>query len=139
MTTIAYCHKDREIAVDSRQTMGSFIATDKANKIMKTDKGIFFLAGGVADCEFLANNYPEISNEESSAYGIAVIDGDVFWLSNHNGKADTVKCTHDMTAGSGEAYAQAALDFGCNARDAVEYAMTRDNCTGGKVRVFKVG
>lgn len=138
MTTIAYNHKDKEIAYDSRQCMGTFIATDSANKMMRTEHGIFFLSGSVSDCEFLATNYPDIAREGSNAYGLAVFGGEVYWISNNNGVTDAVKCEHEFTAGSGEAYAQAALDFGCSAKDAVKYAKTRDCNTGGKVHVFKV-
>lgn len=138
MTTIAYNHKDKEIAYDSRQCMGNFIATDNASKIMITDHGVFFLSGSVPDCEFLANNYPQIARDNSTAYGLAVFDGAVYWISNDNGITAAVECEYEFTAGSGEAYAQAALDFGKSAKEAVEYAMTRDCKTGGEVHVFKV-
>lgn len=36
MTTIAYHHGDRQIAVDSRSCAGGVIETEKFNKIVKT-------------------------------------------------------------------------------------------------------
>ena len=38
-----------------------------------------------------------------------------------------------LAVGSGWVWAAAAMDFGKSAVDAVEYACTRDNCTGGQV------
>jgi ATP-dependent protease HslVU (ClpYQ) peptidase subunit len=137
MTTIAYNHKDKEIAYDSRQTMGNCIITDFAEKKIETDKGIFFLAGPVSQCQFVANNYPD-KKEGTDICGLAVINGDLYWIgtTDYGLSSTIVEC--DMTAGSGEAYAQAAMDFGKSAEEAVRYAMQRDNCTGGMVQVFKV-
>ena len=138
MTTIVYSHKYNEVVYDSRQTMGNVICNDKADKKIKSEHGIFFLAGATHYCEFLANNYPECKDENSSVYGIMISSGVAYWIVNENGRTSCSPCKCDMTAGSGEAYAQAALDFGMSAHDAVKYAMKRDCKTGGRVRVFKI-
>jgi len=46
--------------------------------------------------------------------------------------------SENLCKGSGEFWAMAAMDFGCSAKEAVKYAMTRDMYTGGKIRVIKV-
>ena len=99
---------------------------------------MFFLTGDNSDCDYVAYNFPSVAHDESSAYGLMVYNGVVYWVVNDGGVMSSSRLTHDMTAGSGEAYAQAAMDFGCNAKQAIKYAMTRDCKTGGKVRVFKV-
>jgi hypothetical protein len=43
-----------------------------------------------------------------------------------------------LSLGSGRHFAKAAMDFGCSAKEAVNYAKTRDACTGGRVRVYKL-
>ena len=49
MTTIAYHHKDRQIAYDSRCTSGGLILTDSFDKKMEHGKGIYFLSGSTSD------------------------------------------------------------------------------------------
>jgi len=43
MTTVAYNHKDKEIAVDSRFSRGDIISTDNGIKVFK-EKGVCGLA-----------------------------------------------------------------------------------------------
>ena len=43
-----------------------------------------------------------------------------------------------LSIGSGEDYAISAIDLGKSAKKAVEYAMTRDSCSGGKVHVYDI-
>lgn len=45
MTTVAYDHESKTIAVDSRFTRGDMISTDNGNKIIKRDGVTFVLAG----------------------------------------------------------------------------------------------
>jgi ATP-dependent protease HslVU (ClpYQ) peptidase subunit len=53
MTTIAYNHKDKQIAVDSQSTMGSMISSLNENKWIERDGLIFFIAGNACDDEML--------------------------------------------------------------------------------------
>ena len=46
--------------------------------------------------------------------------------------------TYNDADGSGYAFAISAMDFGCDARGAVKYASTRDNYTGGRIKVINV-
>ena len=139
MTTIAYHHESKTIACDSRMTAGNCIMSDDSDKKYESEHGVFFLAGNTSDCKYMADNFPESQHEDSNVYGIVAIKGVVYWLSEERNRTVLTEIQHDATAGSGEAYAQAAMDFGRTAKEAVEYAMKRDTGTGGTVRVYKLG
>ncbi len=49
MTTIAYHHGDKQIAIDSRITGGNEILTNKANKTIKNKTGFWILSGSTCD------------------------------------------------------------------------------------------
>lgn len=138
MTTIAYNHKDKEIAVDSRITRGDFIVTDKANKAIKNDNGLFILSGLTADCELVAQCFPNEPPREVNCYGFAISDEFVYWLTFNDGVLMLTKCNYSEAAGSGQDHAITAMDLGCSAKDAVKMAAKRDQNTGGKIRVYKV-
>lgn len=141
MTTIAYNHKDKEIAVDSRFTKSDLITTDKGNKVIKRDGVTFIMAGSCKDYEKLVDAYLGAPNSfnsiECSAF---VIDKCVVYEYGFDCNKNACKEVADgnMTLGSGGDFALSAMDFGCSAKDAVKYAMTRDIYSGGKVRVIKV-
>ena len=40
--------------------------------------------------------------------------------------------------GSGADHAFTAMDCGCSAKEAVQMAVKRDTCTGGRIRSFKL-
>lgn len=138
MTTIAYNHKNKEIAVDSRITRGDTIITDNANKIIKNDNGVFILAGYNADCELFANSFPNEPPRAVSCYGFVVSGNCVYWLSFEDGKMMLTKCEYNEAAGSGQDHALTALDLGLSAKESVKMAAKRDCSTGGKIRVYKV-
>ncbi len=46
--------------------------------------------------------------------------------------------TQPLAIGSGWQFAIAAMDFGKSAKQAIEYAMTRDNGTGGGVDCVRI-
>lgn len=141
MTTIAFNYKDKEIAVDSRFTKGDLITTDKANKVFKRDGVIFVMTGSTKDYEKLIDIYFGAKNTfnsiECSAF---VVDSGLVYEYGFDCNNNDCKELADgnMTLGSGGDFALAAMDFGCSAKDAVKYAMTRDIYTGGTVKVIKV-
>ncbi|KFA99436.1 hypothetical protein [Vibrio sp. ER1A] len=139
MTTIAYSHKEKVVAIDSRVTIGDCIINDDENKIYATEHGVFFLAGNTSDCRYVAENFSSPPRKNAHVYGIIWRNDKNHWLSLDDGDVILTELNCDITAGSGEAYAQAALDFGKTAKEAVEYAMTRDCKTGGEVRVYSIG
>jgi len=147
MTTIVYDHKRGQIACDSRLTKGSMITTDGAQKWMKTENGIIFMAGCRADFEMLSAltvNYSHgdvVETEfELQCEGILVKDDHVYLISIQDGGQFWMEPLDEAVAatGSGSEWAIAAIDHGKTAKQAVEYAATRDIYTGGKVRVYDI-
>ncbi len=140
MTTIAYNHKDKQIAYESRSTRDFVIISDSVNKRIDRDGVSFFLCGSVADYDMLINIYfggsenlvPECNAyavSKEGCYRIGVTEAGEFWKQ---------KLEHNEAMGSGWEWAIAAMDFGKSASDAVEYAKTRDSASGGKVNVFDI-
>lgn len=137
MTTMAYHHGDKQIAIDSRTTSGSLINTDKATKLYKINKCILFLCGSLSDIEIFISEYPDIKTKVDCG-GFLIENKIAYGINETDGKLNKYTLTYNDTDGSGYAYAIAAMDFGKSAKDAIKYAMTRDTHTGGKVRVFNV-
>jgi len=140
MTTIAYSHKLKQIAVDSRATAGTLIADDKCNKVFKRDGLVFIACGSVADLELLTDSYPfgYEGMSDLSASAFVVDDGKVYQCDIQSGKYNVTPIDFDMALGSGCDFALSAMDFGKTPKEAVKYAMTRDCATGGKIQVVKV-
>jgi len=141
MTTIAYNHKDKEIAFDSRCTCGDLIVSDSNDKIERRDGINYVCAGDLNDIADLVDNIDTgmFITKESTAEAFFFKDGKAFravWPINE--QVDITELTSDRATGTGRDFALAALDFGRTAKQAVEYAKTRDIYTGGKVRVIKV-
>lgn len=140
MTTIAYHHASKTIAYDSRSTRDIVIISDSVNKRVDRDGVSFFLCGSVVDYDLLISIYFGGKDElvpECNAY--AVSDSGVFRIGvSESGEFWKQKLEHDEAMGSGWQWAIAAMDMGRSAQDAVEYAKTRDSCTGGRVNVFEI-
>lgn len=140
MTTIAYNHKDKEIAVDSRCTSGTLIVDDKCSKVFKQG-GVTFIGGGeLADLESLIAGYPHGFEEPVTlnAQAFVVFDGEVYMVRVDKGEYKHDSINHNSTLGSGGDFALAAMDFGKSAKEAVKYAATRDCATGGRIKTIKV-
>lgn len=141
MTTIAYNHKDKQIAVDSRSTSGdSIIMDDDCDKSIVENGVIFIFAGYPSDNRLLMDAYfgkdikrvPDCSAfviDDGVAYKTGVDENITHWKQ---------QLTNNDSIGSGRMFALAAMDFGKTAAEAVEYAKTRDCYTGGEVHVFNV-
>lgn len=140
MTTIAYNHKDKEIAVDSRFTRGDRISTDKGVKVAKRGGVTFVLAGFTEGYGSLIDMWFDGEPRKDIECSAFVVDCSLVYEFgiNHDGLISKEPLNENLSKGSGEDWALAAMDFGCSARDAVKYAMTRDVYTGGKIRVIKV-
>ena len=140
MTTIVYDHKNKQVACDSRETAGNVICSDSITKYLTANDSLFFNCGSSSDGKVFAENaihntkQPENSDcgsiqiKDGKAY-IVVTDGDIY-------KIQELECSEGI--GSGGRFALSALDFGKTAKEAVEYAMTRDIYTGGKVHVYDI-
>jgi len=140
MTTIAYHHKDKQVAVDSRYTRGDIIDTDKGNKVRKNKRGTWIFAGHSGDFDDLMelerNDKVEIRPDCGA---ILISDGAAYSVdTDEDGVCIICKINENLTIGSGSHFALAAMDLGKTAKQAVEYAKTRDIYTGGRVRVYDV-
>jgi len=145
MTTIVYDHKRGQIACDSRLTTGSVIATDTANKTIESSKGVMFLAGSIGDFDTLVrlvenNEHGSSDPQDGELEGdaILVMNGCAYNVFMSDDIVNYQKCSFTTGIGSGRDWAIAAIDHGKTAKQAVEYAATRDIYTGGKVRVYDI-
>lgn len=142
MTTVAYKHKDREIAVDSRVTCGVRIEADNAVKYLKEGGDTFIFAGVVCDYELLVDFFYDRGTADGPLPDCVcfVISGGKAYkaMVQDDGRVIIETLTHDSAIGSGCDFALAAMDFGRTAKEAVKYAMTRDMYTGGRIKVFRV-
>lgn len=143
MTTVVYDHKRKQVAVDSRITRGDIICTDEGVKYLHDDGGIWFFCGKTCDQQMLVdyfNGKPDKDKLIPESYAFYLKPNEGVYLRTVNEDAVIQESPLDFSdaIGSGERWALAALDHGKTAQEAVEYAMTRDPFTGGKVLVFEV-
>lgn len=138
MTTIVYDHKAREIAYDSRITRGGIIVTDCDEKMINNEKGAFIFCGNAAEIQHALAMFPNNTESDVDCHGLWINKGEVYWVCYEGVRIMPSKLTYTESCGSGSDFALAALDFGKSAKEAVEYAMTRDSCTGGEVKVIKL-
>ena len=145
MTTIAYHHDSKAIAVDSRRTMGAVIVSDNTNKIKTVGDDKFILCGTTSDFE----HFMSLNNGEKNKRDLALdvsgikVSGqppfcDVYYVYMDNDVMSQVKLDYNCAFGSGLEFATAAMDFGKSAKEAVEYAITRDIYSGGEVREIEL-
>ena len=140
MTTIVYDHKNKQIACDSRATAMGMIKTDNVIKFLKKGDIMWFFCGNLGETNLLVNTFKELTtapdNIDVSAY--FVDNGAVYTASSDNGVYRSSLIEYNDSAGSGNEFAIAALDMGRSAKEAVEYAMTKDFYSGGKVHVYDI-
>lgn len=143
MTTIAYHHERKEIAYDGRLTQGDLIISDQSPKAFISDKGVrFFLSGALSDALEFCNEFSG-GNKASRDYECEgfMIEGGVVFLVGCDDRTQSFfacKAMNNMACGSGSHFALSAMDFGRSAFESVEYAATRNICTGGKITVVGV-
>lgn len=137
MTTIAYDHKNNQVAVDSRATAGTKIISDKAHKYIEKDGAMWFFTGAIADFDqLIALNHNDKPDIIPDCAAIKVCDDGVYLVTFNGDYCSVCPLRYSYSIGSGENYATSSMDFGSSAKDAVKYASTRDCHTGGKVHVF---
>ncbi|MCK5886915.1 MAG: hypothetical protein KAG70_10535, partial [Alcanivorax sp.] len=135
--------KARKIAVDGRTRTGNVINTESAKKWVERDGELWFFCGAVSDREKFIDHFkdpnPKKQEFELEASAIVVRDSKVFYcVIEHDGSPCAAEIDYDDNMGSGGLFAMAALDHGKSVREAVEYAITRDSGSGGKITVFDV-
>ena len=140
MTTIAYNHKDKQIAWDSRSTNNGIIITDSTQK-MKIVNGVrFWFTGAMSDQRpFIEMYFGASCGEfypECNAY---VYDDELFYCGvTDKGELwkEPVDCNH--ASGSGGVFALSGVVMGMTAKEAVTHAKKLDIYSGGRVRVFSI-
>ncbi|MHA6234270.1 proteasome subunit beta [Pseudomonas fluorescens group sp. PF-69] len=139
MTTIAY--KDGIIAYDGRITRGNQIVYDDFDKCLERDGVQFVCSGGISDFDKIVSAYFGGEVSDCSAVALIVVDGAV-WHSavdeNTGFWKSPLMLDKPYALGSGTEHALTAMDMGASAYQAVEMAMKRDSCTGGKIRTLTV-
>lgn len=140
MTTITYHHERKEIAYDGRTTRGDTIMSDTSEKMEERNGVKFFLSGATCDYDLLISMYFGEKSELVPEANALVIDGGVVFRIGCQTDGVFWKCKSECNdaIGSGWQFALSAMDFGRNAKEAVEYAATRDSCTGGKITSMRV-
>ena len=140
MTTIVCDYKNKQIACDSRETAGGCIVTDETEKWVINDIGIWFICGSKSDRKIFTDTFKHNDDAPKNidCSGLVVIDGEAFKACIEDGvyKLDLVVSNEGI--GSGGWFSQAAVDLGKSAKKAVEYSMTRDIYSGGKVHVYDI-
>jgi hypothetical protein len=142
MTTAVYCHKTKQIAIDSRLSMNERIITDSYEKVVSKNEHIFFTSGSIHNLDKAVSLwFVEGSQKWSgSRFSILVVapDKGVFCFYSCEGLTYKVPVTYNDGVGSGCDWALTALDFGLSVKDAILYAMTKDSATGGRVWIYDI-
>lgn len=140
MTCIAYHHKDKQIAVDSRMVNHGLVKCDSFDKTVRNEFGLWIFCGSAADIKDLCNLKHNDKVDPIPDCSALLVSGgkcyDVFV--NDDGYCEHFELSFDEAKGSGSELALASMDHGKSAKEAVEYAMTRDIYSGGKVHVIDV-
>ncbi|AHK11853.1 hypothetical protein S349_63 [Shewanella sp. phage 3/49] len=140
MTTIAYNHESKQISCDSRSTRNNVIMSDSCEKWISRDGVVFFLAGSPCDNELFIGMYfgaksdviPEVTAlvvDSGKVYRCGVGEDALMWKDLRE---------HSDAIGSGWEFSLSAMDFGKSSHEAVEHAITRDSCSGGKIHTYDI-
>lgn len=146
MTTFAYSRKESIIAIDGRLTSDDIIQSDTFEKYQVAESGaVYFIVGAVSDAlefiQYIEEGFEIIDEDINiSANVIRVKDGKPCIYGVECGQIwnDELSTCDYRTYGTGAPYALSAMDMGKTAKQAVEYAMTRDIYTGGKVTTYNI-
>lgn len=140
MTTIVFCNKTKQIAVDSRTTSGGIVATDSAIKYKKVGEIVYFFAGYAGEKDLFIDQFEPLkdANKNLDVIALRVEKQEVYLMTCGNGVFRECRLDHNEGIGSGCDFALAALDSGKSAKETVEYASTKNIYTGGEVHVYDV-
>lgn len=142
MTTIAY-DGNGKIATDGRCCRGSTIINDNFVKQKIVNDVQFYFSGSTADIDAIVNSYFGAELTLKTEINALVIDGGNLFLIGPDDENKTVwACSQDLnepnTIGSGADHALTAMDVGCTAKEAIEFAIKRDSGSGGTIRVYDI-
>lgn len=134
MTTIAF--DGHSLAAD-RQVSSDGALYRHSIKLHHVPGGVFACAGSVSQTHKFLRWYKAGMKSEPPVLdcfdAISLVKGKV---SEWEGSDEIPSDNQKLAIGSGMVWAMAAMDFGMSAREAVTYAATRDNQTGGTVDVY---
>lgn len=142
MTTLVYQHSKKLIAMDGRLTGDNAIMSETFDKSYQhSDGSMWFLCGAVCDQPKLIEAYegkefPADRNINVNAFFVK--DGKVYRCGIEEGLFWCDEVNDNRTMGTGWEWALAALDFGKDVIEAVQYAASRDYCTNANVSVFDI-
>lgn len=141
MTTIAYSHKARQIAVDGRSSSDGLICSDSFKKWIVSGEEVWFLAGAIPDfARFMQYHSGELSGKpdfEVCCSALVAVGGECYEVGvTPGGEPWRAILPHDFAIGSGRDFALSAMDLGMAPDKAVAHASTRDSRTGGVISVF---
>ena len=145
MTTIAYNHKDKELAADSQGTSGNTIVSNKTKKLVRIVDGWVALWGNTTCMEeiyeVLEGNALNLTGMTEEVGGIVMYDnGKVYNLHvNPLGRLSKKEINSDYADGSGREYALGALYAGATATQAVKAAIRYDIYSSGRILTKKMG
>ncbi len=145
MTTIAYNHKDKELAVDSQATSGDLATSITTKKIHRIDGAwVAFCGSLVVVEEFIWALDKDVANLGSltdEISGIVMYDtGSVYNVFiNPLGRVVKLKINENFAAGSGRSIALGALYVGATATQAVKAAIRYDIYSSGRIITKKMG
>ena len=143
MTTIVYDHKNKQIACDSRMSKSSGAYNDCYTKMVCHKNILFVLTGSTCDMQYFRENYEKYKKVDLEGInldcsGMIIRDGAIYDVFIHDGIFNEDLCFCDESAGSGGKYAISALDHGKTAKEAVDYAISKDCFSGGKIHVYDI-
>ena len=143
MTTIAYHHKSRVIAVDGMITAGDLIASRDFQKWRVVGEEVWFICGAVADIDrLIAYHAKELTGRPDYAVSCSALvayNGECYEAGvTPEGEPWRSLAPYSVAIGSGRDFAIAAMDHGKSAPDSIKYAATRDTGTGGAISALDI-
>ena len=145
MTTIAYNHKDQELASDGQATSGWVKCSDTFTKIHRLSFGWAAFCGTAAD----VGSYIKILEGEELVGDRTKLECGVIVVPDKGvpykhfidamGHSSTDPVKGNLAMGSGMEFALGALHAGASAKEAVKAAIAYDVMSGGRVVVKKRG
>lgn len=141
MTTIAYHHESKTIAVDGRIAAGNTICSDDFKKWLVVGEDVWFISGAVSDYQrFIDYHHGKITGKpeyEVTCSAIIASAGRCY-EAGITPAGEVWKCElgYSYAKGSGSDHALSAMDMGADAKKAVEMAIKRDSGSGGKISEF---
>lgn len=144
MTTIAY--KDKVFAYDSLTTMGNTVLRRNADKAVKYNDCIFFVAGTEADTQSIIEEYESAktnqfqSHNEYDSEALVLDNRQIYLYQIDNSRYYVTQLRIDdiVAIGSGARFALGAMYAGCSAEEAVKIASQLDVYTGGPINTTRI-